>query len=370
MKLLNRRGVVPPPKQAEPEDPTAHLVPPDPPNLGPVVPPKDPSPVPEQSPVSPPEAHVDAPPTHPEGSGDTQTPPKSPVLATPAKKVKTYTCEFCKATGERKAGAYVTAIDRKGGRHDVCMTCAPRFYVPHHKLSGKDVAPGYKVAPMTDSAVIRLVDRNGTLYPVYTGFYATLLRLVYGVEGCAEPYRDDLLGEYPVREIDIGTSVYDWESIVPWPYRWKDHPPCWHPWWREPGHKETVTRKVKDEDGEISEKTEEVTVKGKLRFAVLHRAKPGAPALSLASYRGTIDYSHGFGGVGEMSAMRDLAVERAIKAEGETMVEASRQSLQSYEIHFAKEAEEGTLRPTVAGKLLADVERLKKLAEAEDHDGT
>lgn len=361
---FGRRGVTPalPAKVAPP---APKPVPPEPPKVDGVPPPELSQ---TKAPETPQEAQGMAPPTHPEGSGDTQIPLPSAFTDTPPKKAKTYTCEFCKTTGERDPGAYVTAIDRKGATHYICLVCAPRFYFPA-KVRGKDSTPGYKVAPVTDSAVVRLVDRHGVLYPVFRGFYPTLLRLVYGVEGCAEPYKDDLLGKYPVRELDLGESAYDWESPIPWPFKWRKRPPVWHPWFRDPGHKEVVTRKAKDKDGEVTEKTEEVFVKGKLRFAVLIKATTQAPVLSLGSYRATIDHAHSHGSLDEMAAMKDLAVERVVKAEGEIKVEASRQALQYINAMLEKEAEEGTSRPSLMGKLSEDVEHLKQLAkEQDDHD--
>ena len=360
---LGRRGVTPaPPVKVEP--PAPEPVPPEPPKVEGVPAPELPQ---TKAPETPQEAQGKAPPTHPEGSGDTKIPPQAFTNTLP-KKARTYTCALCKTTAERESGATASAIDRKGVAHVVCLACAPRFYYPV-KVQGKDTAPGYKVAPIADSAVVRLVDRHGVLYPVFRGFYPTLLRLVYGVEGCAEPYKDDLLGKYPVRELDLGESAYDWESPTPWPFKWRKRPPVWHPWVRDPGHTETVTRKTRDKDGEVTEKTEEVFVKGGLRFNVMVKASVQAPVLSLGGYRATIDYAHGHGSVDEASAMKDLAVTRAIRAEGQIQVEASRQSLQNYESHFAQESEEGTTRPTIAGKLLEDVERLKKMASEEDENG-
>lgn len=213
--------------------------------------------------------------------------PGRPVPDVTRKKAKprTYTCAICSATGARSPGAYVTATDTQGGRHDVCSTCAPRFYIPFVavKEGHPDSTPGYKVAPKTDCAVVHLVKRHGVLYPIFLGFHAALLRLIYGVEGCVEPYRDDLLGQYPVREIDTGLSVYDGELLVPQPYSWSIRPPCWHPWFRSPPHKENVTRKVKDAEGNVTEKTEEIEVKGKLRLFVLHKGTVSIPALSLGA---------------------------------------------------------------------------------------
>ena len=240
-----------------------------------------------------------------------------------------------------------------------------RFYFP--KLPGRE--PGYKVAPLTDSQAIRLVKRHGRYYPIFDGLFPTLLRLVYGIEGSTEPFDDTLLGGYPIREYDLGESVYDWEYVVPWPYRSRKRPPCWHPWFRDPPYTEDQITRTKDkETGGVREEKKTVSAKGRLRFAVLHKGSVGVPALTLGTYRAVIDYAHGYGGLGEMAALRDVALERAIRAEGAIAIEGSRLAMKSYDEKFRDEAEEGTEQPTVAGGILATLDKLKKMDEEGNHD--
>jgi hypothetical protein len=243
-----------------------------------------------------------------------------------------------------------------------------RFY--HPKLP--DAKPGYQVAPLTDSWAFRLVKRHGRQYPVFSGFFSALLRFRYGVEGVVLPYEDRVFGDgegYPIREYDVGQSAYDFEEMVPWPLRPKVVRPCWHPWYRAPPHTEERLIKTKNrETGEVTEKKETVRVKGALNLFVLHKGSVEVPALSLGSYRVMVDYAHHYGGLGEMAALRDVALERAIRAEGAIAIEGSRLAMKSYDEKFRDEAEEGTEQPTVAGGILATLDKLKKMAEEGSHD--
>lgn len=234
-----------------------------------------------------------------------------------------------------------------------------RLYAPGEP----DIKPRYHVSPVTDSWAFRLVERHGKYYPVFPGFFNALLRVVYTVEGTAEPIDDELLTKYPLRVYDQGESIYDWEWPIPWPYRPVKRPPCWHPWFRAPPHDtgETKTIEVSHKDGTKSVSTEPIIEKGKLHFSVLHEAKVEIPALGKDTSEEIIDHANGWEEKGERAALAEVATNRAIRAEQTAKVEGTRQTLAAYAERFTKEAQKGTITKQIQD----DLAKLSKDADAE-----
>ena len=224
--------------------------------------------------------------------------------------------------------------------------------------------PHYEIAPLTDSCAIRVVERNNLLYPVWDGFGEALKRFIFGLEATTDPLDEEVLRDFPYKIRDQGDSIYTWMWLIPWPF-WVDaKPSCWHPFFRLPpvtGGSRNV--KTTDKDGSVHESTESVTVKGKLMLNVLHRGHVNVPALGVETAEEMVDYAHGFRSRGELSALAEVSINRAIHAEEMAAVEASRQSLDRYRQHFVAESQKGQSMPQMIQEQLA---KLKRKGERED----
>lgn len=233
-----------------------------------------------------------------------------------------------------------------------------------YKPRAAETQPHYEIAPLTDSVVVRVVERHNLRYPVGDGFGEALKRFFFGLEKTTSPLNDEVFRRFPLLLRDQGQSAYAWKWLLPWPIYPEDKRSCWHPWYRDPptttGEKVTVET---DKEGKKTESKEPVVVKGKLRWNVLHKGYVNVPALGFEVAQHVIDYAHGQQAVGELAALSEIAINRAIRAEDLASVEGSRQSLAQYRNHFEAEGAKGS--HSMATEIMGELARLKRKGEAE-----
>jgi hypothetical protein len=224
-----------------------------------------------------------------------------------------------------------------------------RMYWPR---SRNDQYPRYQVSPITDTKVFRVVERHGVEYPIARGFAPFLQRLVYGLEGTAEPLNDTTLDDYPIRVVDIGDAPWNWKYLTPYPLRCLIKPPEWHFYVRGPPYKATEKRKVKGgidpETGEKKPDTEEeveVEKKGKLHFFVMTKMEVIPNGVGLEGFREIVDYAHGFKANGQTVTFAQRVKKLWRNAIDATQIKGERIALEDHKKthrHMLKSGTEGS----------------------------